>query len=121
MFTDGAVVTDAGPCAAAGRDVLSDGGTAVDAAIASLFCMGVYHPHRQMFEYCTVALCALQPLYVSRAQLGYRRRVRDDGVQRGEAECRGAGGQGEGARLGQRGHVRRGPGPLRQGGSPCSV
>ena len=46
MFTDGAVVTDAGPCAAAGRDVLSDGGTAVDAAIASLFCMGVYHPHR---------------------------------------------------------------------------
>ena len=56
MFTDGAVVTDAGPCAAAGRDVLSDGGTAVDAAIASLFCMGVYHPHRQISVYCTVAL-----------------------------------------------------------------
>ena len=55
------------------------------------------------------------------AQLRYRRRVRDDGVQRGEAERRGAGGQGEGARLGQRGHVRRGPGPLRQGGRPCSI
>ena len=59
MFTDGAVVTDAGPCAAAGRDVLSDGGTAVDAAIASLFCMGVYHPHRQTLHCCTVCVTAV--------------------------------------------------------------
>ena len=68
MFTDGAVVTDAGPCAAAGRDVLGDGGSAVDAAIASLFCMGVYHPHRQISEYCTVALtvCVISVIRVTR-------------------------------------------------------
>ena len=38
------MAADAGPCAGIGRDVLADGGGAVDAAIASLFCMGVYHP-----------------------------------------------------------------------------
>ena len=46
-FERAAVVTDAGPCAEIGRDILTEGGTATDAAIASLLCMGVVHPHSQ--------------------------------------------------------------------------
>ena len=29
-----------------GRDVLLEGGAAMDAALASLLCMGAVHPHR---------------------------------------------------------------------------
>ena len=39
-----AVVVDGAPCAAIGSSVLQDGGTAVDAAVATLFCNGVYNP-----------------------------------------------------------------------------
>ena len=39
------VASDAGPCSELGRDILKRGGTAVDSAVASLFCIGVYNMH----------------------------------------------------------------------------
>ena len=39
------VASDAGPCSEIGRDILKKGGSAVDSAIAALFCVGVYNMH----------------------------------------------------------------------------
>lgn len=39
------VASDAGPCSEIGRDILKKNGTAVDSAIAALFCIGVYNMH----------------------------------------------------------------------------
>lgn len=39
------VASDAGPCSEIGRNILQKGGTAVDSAIAALFCIGVYNMH----------------------------------------------------------------------------
>ncbi|XP_068678328.1 glutathione hydrolase 1 proenzyme-like isoform X2 [Montipora foliosa] len=39
------VASDAGPCSEIGREILKKGGTAVDSAIAALFCIGVYNMH----------------------------------------------------------------------------
>ncbi len=43
-FASAAVVVDGAPCAAIGRSILEAGGTAVDAAVAALFCNGAYNP-----------------------------------------------------------------------------
>ena len=43
-FGSAAVVVDGAPCASVGRSILEEGGTAVDAAVAVLFCNGVYNP-----------------------------------------------------------------------------
>ncbi|CAL1296952.1 unnamed protein product [Larinioides sclopetarius] len=43
-YHSAAVSTDAAPCAAIGKDILEKNGTAVDAAIAVLLCMGVVNP-----------------------------------------------------------------------------
>lgn len=40
-FSKAAVCTDGPPCSKVGRDILAEGGGAVDAAIASLFCNGL--------------------------------------------------------------------------------
>ncbi|XP_023326865.1 glutathione hydrolase 1 proenzyme [Eurytemora carolleeae] len=42
-FSKAAVAVDGEPCAKVGKDVLVEGGSAVDAAIATLFCNGVYN------------------------------------------------------------------------------
>ncbi|KAM5193559.1 glutathione hydrolase 1 proenzyme [Mantella aurantiaca] len=45
IYGRAAVASDAGKCSEIGRDVLKDGGTAVDAAIASLVCVGLFNAH----------------------------------------------------------------------------
>jgi len=45
QFGEAAVSVDSIPCAQIGKDVLLRNGTAVDAAIAVLFCNGVVNPH----------------------------------------------------------------------------
>ena len=39
------VASDAGLCSEIGRDILKKNGTAVDSAVATLFCIGVYNMH----------------------------------------------------------------------------
>lgn len=41
----GSVVTDNYNCSLVGVLIMKKGGNAVDAAVASSFCMGVVHPH----------------------------------------------------------------------------
>ncbi|XP_046644963.1 scoloptoxin SSD14-like isoform X2 [Daphnia pulicaria] len=43
-FKTAAVSADGTPCSTIGRDVLADGGNAVDAAIATVFCIGAVNP-----------------------------------------------------------------------------
>uniref|UniRef100_A0A0P6D9U5 Gamma-glutamyltranspeptidase 1 n=1 Tax=Daphnia magna TaxID=35525 RepID=A0A0P6D9U5_9CRUS len=43
-FRTAAVSSDGVPCSTIGRDVLADGGNAVDAAIATIFCIGAVNP-----------------------------------------------------------------------------
>lgn len=44
-YKNAAISTDAEPCAKIGREALENGGSAVDAAIATLLCMGVVNCH----------------------------------------------------------------------------
>ena len=44
QFRHGAVASDGLPCAGVARDLLSEGGSAVDAAVAALVCNGLYTP-----------------------------------------------------------------------------
>lgn len=39
------VASDAGPCSDIGRDILKKNGSAMDSAVATLFCIGVYNMH----------------------------------------------------------------------------
>ena len=46
LFHKAAVATDAAPCSTIGKDILLQGGSVVDSAIASMLCVGLYNCHR---------------------------------------------------------------------------
>ncbi|GFQ97789.1 glutathione hydrolase 1 proenzyme, partial [Trichonephila clavata] len=48
-FDSAVVLSDGKPCAAIGKNILQTGGTAVDSALAALFCDGVVNPQSMGF------------------------------------------------------------------------
>ncbi|XP_072520993.1 glutathione hydrolase 6-like [Salminus brasiliensis] len=45
LYHHGVVLTSSAKCSRVGKELLREGGNVVDAAIASLLCLGVVHPH----------------------------------------------------------------------------
>lgn len=55
-FSEAAVASDAGPCSEIGARKMRLGGTAVDAAIATMLCIGLYNPQRYGNVYSSSSL-----------------------------------------------------------------
>jgi Gamma-glutamyltransferase len=45
LVPHGSVATDSAVCSLVGTDIMKNGGNAVDAAVAAVFCLGVVNPH----------------------------------------------------------------------------
>ena len=56
-FPHAAVAADAAECSTIGKDVLQEGGSVVDSAIAAMLCVGLYNAHR--YGNIFSALCSL--------------------------------------------------------------